>query len=469
MSDPNHDPMPDRAALDELARAFGLDDPPDRVDPPTPTPGRRADDGPIVPADAPDDNAPDDNAPDDDAHPGDLGGAQPPPAGEVPDGSDEPDASDLPPTGLIELVLAEEPIEPPEPTPDALAQPARPRIIRIDDITGSVGDVTDDRLAGEPAGGHAPIVIGDTGDTGDIGESAAPSVIAIGADDLPDAVYITGSLDSGVPGSIVFIDDDASGDVVQPEVERDLRRGIEPRMRERRVQVRRAQSRKRLKWVLLGLVLVVAGIGALAVFGSGLFAVQDDELRVVGAVYTDPDRLAQIEDELVGTPTLRVDTQRIERELESIPWVEDAKVTVRFPHSATIEIREREAIATYQGPDRRFRVLDREGRVLDVLDKWPIAYVLVTGPDPADLEPGQFAPQGYVGAAELAKNLTGSVRGQVEHIEVTADGQRLTMLLTDGTEVRFGDYRNLFTKLVRLETRLADPDREPGPIDVATG
>src|SRR5690606_23330139 len=100
---------------------------------------------------------------------------------------------------------------------------------------------------------------------------------------------------------------------------------------------------------------------------------------------------------------------------------------------------------------------------------WPIAYVLVTGPDPADLEPGQFAPQGYVGAAELAKNLTGSVRGQVEHIEVTADGQRLTMLLTDGTEVGFGDYRNLFTKLVRLETRLAQPAREPGPIDVATG
>lgn len=456
MSDPSHDPMPDRAALDELARAFGLDDPPGRVDTPTPTPGRRADDPPIVPSADVDDDVDEDV---DDARPSDVGGPQAAAAG---DGSD---AIDLPPTGLIELVFAEEPIEPPEPTPDALAQPARPRIIRIDDITGSVGDVTDDRTADESGPEPAPVAVGDAGADG----VAAPAMIAIGADDLPDAVYITGSLESGVPGSIVFIDDDASGDVVQPEVERDLRRGIEPRMRERRVQVRRAQSRKRLKWVVLGLVLVMAGIGALAVFGSGLFAVQDDQLRVVGAVYTDPDRLAQIEDELVGTPTLRADTQRIERELEAIPWVEDAKVTVRFPHSATIEIREREAIVTYQGPDRRFRVLDREGRVLDVLDKWPIAYVLVTGPDPADLEPGQFAPQGYVGAAELAKNLTGSVRGQVERIEVTADGQRLTMLLTDGTEVRFGDYRNLFTKLVRLETRLADPDREPGPIDVATG
>ena len=123
---------------------------------------------------------------------------------------------------------------------------------------------------------------------------------------------------------------------------------------------------------------------------------------------------------------------------------------------------------TYQGPDGRFRVLDREGRVLDVLDRWPIAYVLVVGPDPVDLEPAEFAPQGYVGAAELARNLTGSVRGQVVHIEVTADGQRLSMLLDDGTEVRFGEARDLFTKLVRLETRLLDPDRESGTIDVAT-
>lgn len=53
---------------------------------------------------------------------------------------------------------------------------------------------------------------------------------------------------------------------------------------------------------MLGLVLVLAGVGALAVFGSGLFAVQDDQLHVVGAVYTDPDRLAQIEDESSSAP-----------------------------------------------------------------------------------------------------------------------------------------------------------------------
>jgi hypothetical protein len=43
------------------------------------------------------------------------------------------------------------------------------------------------------------------------------------------------------------------------------------------------------------------------------------------------------------------------------------------------------------------------------------------------------------------------------------------MYLDDGTEVRFGEARDLFTKLVRLETVLQqNPEREPGTIDVST-
>ena len=55
---------------------------------------------------------------------------------------------------------------------------------------------------------------------------------------------------------------------------------------------------------------------------------------------------------------LRADTDGAERELEAIPWVEDARVTTDFPHGATIELRERQPVATFQGPDGRFRVID---------------------------------------------------------------------------------------------------------------
>jgi len=43
------------------------------------------------------------------------------------------------------------------------------------------------------------------------------------------------------------------------------------------------------------------------------------------------------------------------------------------------------------------------------------------------------------------------------------------LFLDDGTEVRFGAARDIFNKLLRLETALANnPDREPGVIDVST-
>ena len=417
MSDP-HDHPPDPAALDELLRASGADDPA---------------------ADAPATGHPDDDTPD--AATGD---------------SDPDDAAldDGPPEhGPAEIFIVEqEPMDDPEPTP--------PSIIRIDDYGGSA--VVDDDGARSVTSGATDAT--DTGGTDD-----DPSVIAIADEDLPDAVYVEGSLDGSSDRNIVFIDDDDTGDAVAPEIDREVRRGIEPRLRERRAAVKRALGRKRLRWLLLATLVVIVAVAALALLGSGLFAIKEENVIVIGAVYADPEQVDAVIADIVGTPALRVDIQAAEQELEAIPWVDDARVRVSFPSSLTIEIREREAWTTYQAPDQRYRVLDREGRVLAVLDGYPLAYVLLGGPDPVDLEPGDFAPQGYAAASELAKNLTPSIRGQVARIDVTADGSRLSLQLDDGTEVRFGAARDLFNKLLRLETTLANnPDREPGVIDVST-
>jgi cell division protein FtsQ len=334
-------------------------------------------------------------------------------------------------------------------------EPTAPTPIQRDAPTGAANTAATD--APTPAPPTAP-------------PTATPTVISIGGDDdLPDPVYVEGSLDTAgrrgrtagpAGGPVVVIEDDESGDVLKTETARDLRRGVEPRMRERRDAVRKARFRKRLTWAAVGVVAVLVVVAALAVLGSGLFAVQEDHVRITGNVYADPERLEQIVDDLVGTPTLLADTQEVERQIEEIPWVADAKVAVRFPHSASIEIRERKALTTYQGPDHQFRVLDREGRVLDVLADYPIAYVLIAGPDPVDLSPGQFAPFGYAAASELALSLTPSVRGRVAAIDVTADGARLVLLLDDGIEVHFGEARDLLDKLVRLETVLTEIARE---------
>jgi cell division protein FtsQ len=345
---------------------------------------------------------------------------------------------------------------------------------------------------------------------------AAATVITITDDDLPDAVYLSGDpiarvaadlADRTPPGAddvddhattvgrvrpavsvvpkqggeaapsddraVVFIDDDDTGDTVSGVRGRDpsppARSGIEPRLRDRRVAVRRAAGRRRLRWFVVGGVVLALAVAALALLGSPLFAVEADQVRVTGNVYTDPVRLERVIDDLVGTPTLTVDTQAAEEALEAIAWVDEARVRTNFPRGASIEIRERRPLATYQGPDGQFRVIDRDGRVLDVLRGQPIAYMLITGPDPVNLAEGEFAPVGYAAAAELVRGLTPGVRARVASVDVTADASNLRLLLVDGPEVRFGAANDLLTKLVRLETVLPTVADQPiTSIDVST-
>jgi cell division protein FtsQ len=314
----------------------------------------------------------------------------------------------------------------------------------------------------------------DLDDPDDESGETTRAVIAIADDDLPDAVYLEGDLGgpadrSSGSGAVVFIEDDDTGDALVPGRGGRLGPGIEPRMRERRMAVRQAEGRRRLRWFIVAGVVVAVVVAVLAVLGSSLFSVERSELTITGNVYTDDAALAAIVDDLVGTPVLLVDTREIERRIEQIPWVDSARVRTRFPRQATIEIRERTALATYQGPDASFRVIDREGRVLDVIEGQPIAYMLVTGPDALDLAPGQFAPVGYAAAAELVQALTASVRGRTASIDVTGDGSQLRMFLDDGTEIRFGAADDLLVKLVRVETVLPTADeRGASVIDVST-
>jgi len=299
-------------------------------------------------------------------------------------------------------------------------------------------------------------------------------IISIGDDELPDAVYLDDELERGVAvGATLFIDDDGSADAVAPKEA--STRGIEPRLRQRRIGVRRAESRRRLRWVMVAGVVLVVVVAALAVLGSSLFAV--DQVEVTGNVYTDAAELQAVVDDLTGTPVLRVDTLAAEEQLESIPWVEDARVTTSFPNSATIEIRERTPLVAMPGADGQTRVLDREGRVLAMVDGQPVALVWISGPGTLDTPLGDTASIGYSSAASLVTKLTPTIRSRVDSMMVTPDGADLRLILTGvepngPIEVRFGSAigdSDQIAKLVRLERKLEDIGTDPvSVIDVST-
>ncbi len=303
--------------------------------------------------------------------------------------------------------------------------------------------------------------------------SAGLTTIAIGGDDdLPDAVYLDDELSGASNSEPVFIDDDGTGDALLAQDATGP--GIEPRLRQRRIGVRRAEGRRRLRrWGIAGAVLVVV-IAVLAVLGSSLFSV--DEVDVTGLQRADVDAVQAVVDDLVGEPVLLVDTDAAEDRLEQIPYVDSARVRTDFPNGATIEIREREPVATTAGADGRFRILDREGRVVDVIDGQPVAFVLVSGPTTLDLEVGQYADTGYAAAAAMVTKLTPDVRTRMISMSVVPDGTDLRFLLANdpgpNIEVRLGAAitdNDQIERLVRLQRVLDDVvGSDTTVIDVST-
>lgn len=302
---------------------------------------------------------------------------------------------------------------------------------------------------------------GDVDDEGNAVEAvvAQRTTIAIGGDDdVPDAVYLDDELGASDAGT-VFIDDDGTGDAIAAKDA--TGRGIEPRLRQRRIGVRRAEGLRRLRWVAAAAGVFVVIVGVLAVLGSGLFSV--DDVDVAGLQNADPVLVEAVIDDITGRPVLMVDTDVAEERLEAIPYVESARVRTDFPSGATIELRERTPVATVRGTDLSFRILDAEGRVLDVIPGQPVAFVLITGTTPLDLAEGQFASVGYASASSIVTKLTPAVRSRLVSMSVTPDGSDLRFVLSnspgDNIEIRLGGAvtdDDQLERLVRLERVLDD-------------
>ena len=244
---------------------------------------------------------------------------------------------------------------------------------------------------------------------------------------------------------------------------------MDGRVRARRAAVRRALGRRRLVRLVAAIFAIFVAVVVLAVLGSSWFGVRSSDVRVTGNVYTNPTQLNEIIDGVLGTPVVLVDTDALEAQIDEIAWVSESSVRTDWPFGLVIDIREREPVLSFPGQDGLFRVLDADGRVLDVIDGWPFEYLLLVSADTPNLGVAEFAPPGPTGAAALGAVLTAGIRDRVSLIEVDAAGTDLRVTLDDSTLIKFGAARELFPKLVRLETVLAAGEILPGAIvDVST-
>lgn len=264
--------------------------------------------------------------------------------------------------------------------------------------------------------------------------------------------------DSG--GTVVIVDDEMDRVVIVDEDRPD------PRFEERQRRHKRRERLRKVKWFKLALAISIAVASVLGVLASPLFAIR--KVVFEGNVYTSPKTIEDVTKLLDGASVFTADTRAAREKVLEDPWVSEVRITTDFPGSALVEVAERVPVVWYVGEDQKARMIDARGFIIAVLEGWPTKYLQVTGTG-ASLDAGSFADDVYRAAAQLVLALPDEIRGRVKSLELAGGGE-LSMILKEGTIVRFGPPTDLQNKLVAVVVlfRRQDPATLV-VVDVSTG
>ena len=236
---------------------------------------------------------------------------------------------------------------------------------------------------------------------------------------------------------------------------------IDPRLRARRIAVRRDVGRRRLHrlGVLAALAAVLAG--AVVVALSPLLDVEVVEVAGTRKVTVAEVRAASGVE--AGDQLVLVDRSGVAERVERVPWVATASVARSWPGTIVITVVERTAAAGFVGADGRLALADAEGRILDVVpaEEAGSKPVVISGLESPGA-PGEVVAPEAVTPLRVATALPRQVADRVGEVAVEEDGD-LTLLLEPagdepGPRVLLGDGDRLAQKVSSLATVLARVD-----------
>ena len=240
---------------------------------------------------------------------------------------------------------------------------------------------------------------------------------------------------------------------------------MDPRIRRRRMEVRRDEGRRRLRLLVAVLLILTFTVAGWVAIRSPLLDV--DRMQVEGADHTAATAIVHQAAVRGGQAMIDVDEGGAARRVETLPWIAHATVRRRWPSTVRITVTERRAVAVTRfdepGGDSRWALLDATGRVLEIV------------PDP----PGGIAVEG-VGASAPAGAVVAGAKGPLEVVTALSpqlaarttavsvvDGGQIELKLNPRGIVRLGPPDDLKAKLTAVETVLARVDvRNLATLDV---
>jgi cell division protein FtsQ len=228
---------------------------------------------------------------------------------------------------------------------------------------------------------------------------------------------------------------------------------IDPRLRARRISVRRDEGRRRLRR-LTG--LGVAAAVAVVVLGVTRSPVLDvDRVQVVGATHTTADAVQRAAGIRRHAPMTDVDLDRARQQVLALPWVRSVSITRHWPASIEVVITERTAVAVVTAGAAGFALVDGDGRVLE-LSAGPAPGFMLLANVPLPGPPGSTIDPSAQDALSVARAIPASLRPKVSTVVAEADGVELRLVA--GGVVRLGPATDLGPKLRAADTVLGEAD-----------
>jgi cell division protein FtsQ len=228
---------------------------------------------------------------------------------------------------------------------------------------------------------------------------------------------------------------------------------MDPRLRARRIAVRRDEGRRRLRRVIALGVLLLA---TLVVFGLTQSPVLDvDRINVTGSVHTSPEVVRAASGIRIHRPMTTVDLDRARRGILALPWVQSVSVAREWPASIRVKVTERTPVATVAAGQSGFALVDRTGRVLATGPTPTPGLVALANVPPAGAPGSVLAPEAN-DALTVATSLLPPLVPKVAAVAAAPDGVELQ--LAAGGKVRLGPATDVLAKLVAADTVLSQVD-----------
>ncbi|MEQ8841285.1 MAG: FtsQ-type POTRA domain-containing protein [Acidimicrobiales bacterium] len=134
---------------------------------------------------------------------------------------------------------------------------------------------------------------------------------------------------------------------------------IDPRIRARRTAVRRAEGRRRLRFLLVAVGFVACAVGAWALTRTPLLDL--DHVHYDGVTGSDAEQVVDAAALASGTAMFDLDLGAVERDVAALPWVETATAEREWPGTVRVTVQPRTPVAVIGLPGRESVLVDASG------------------------------------------------------------------------------------------------------------